>query len=191
MSMVCPKCTREYADGKVFCPDDGTPLKPAVDPLIGRIIADRAEIKKKLGEGGMGRVYLAQHLRLPLQTAVKVLHPQLIHDGNVVRRFYEEAERASLVRAEQVAQDHDFGNTPYALVYLEMEFVDARPLSKLREETGALPPKRVADIVRQISIALSAAHELHLVHRDLKPENVMIGVGRNGSDRVKVVDFGI
>ncbi|HMA23488.1 MAG TPA: serine/threonine-protein kinase, partial [Gemmatimonadaceae bacterium] len=66
-----------------------------------------------------------------------------------------------------------------------------RPLSKLLEETGALAPARVAEIVRQIAMALAAAHELRIVHRDLKPDNVMIGTGRDGVDRVKVVDFGI
>jgi serine/threonine-protein kinase len=189
--MLCPKCEREYDDGQVFCPDDGEALKPAIDPLIGRVIADRLEIKKKLGEGGMGRVYLAQHTRLPLQTAVKVLHPQLVHDAEMLRRFYDEAERAALIRDEHVAQVHDFGKTPDGLVYLEMEFVDGRPLSKLLEETGALAPDRVADILGQIATALVAAHELRIVHRDLKPDNVMIGTGRDGADRVKVVDFGI
>jgi serine/threonine-protein kinase len=191
MSMICPKCKREYDDDRAFCADDGEPLAPVVDPLVGQVIDNRLRLERKLGQGGMGRVYLAQHIRLPLKTAVKVLHPDVAHDADAVRRFNEEAERAARIIDEHVARVHDFGQTPEGLVYLEMEFVEGTTLSDLLDETGPLPPKRVADIIEQIAGALAAAHDLRIVHRDLKPENVMIAPGREGTDRVKVLDFGI
>jgi serine/threonine-protein kinase len=191
MSKICPKCHREYDDDGAFCADDGTPLTPVVDPLVGQVIANRLRLERKLGQGGMGRVYLAQHIRLPLKTAVKVLHPEVAHDAEAVRRFNEEAERAASIIDEHVARVHDFGRTPEGLVYLEMEFVEGKTLSDLLEETGPLAPMRVADIIAQIAGALTAAHDLRIVHRDLKPENVMISPGREGRDRVKVLDFGI
>jgi serine/threonine protein kinase len=191
MSMICPKCKREYDDDRAFCADDGAALTPAVDPLVGQVIDNRLRLERKLGEGGMGRVYLAQHIRLPLKTAIKVLHPELAHDADAVRRFNEEAERAARIIDEHVARVHDFGRTPDGLVYLEMEFVEGQTLSDLLDDAGPLPPKRVADIITQIAGALAAAHDLRIVHRDLKPENVMIAPGREGRDRVKVLDFGI
>jgi len=191
MSMICPKCKREYDDDRAFCADDGAALTPVADPLIGKVIADRCRLERKLGQGGMGRVYLAQHTRLPLKTAVKVLHPEVAHDAEAVRRFNEEAERAASIVDEHVVRVHDFGQTRDGLVYIEMEFVEGKTLSEVLEETGPLPPKRVADIIAQIAGALTAAHDRRIVHRDLKPENVMIAPGRDGRDRVKVLDFGI
>jgi serine/threonine-protein kinase len=106
-------------------------------------------------------------------------------------RFNREAENASQIAHPNVAAIYDFGETSDGLIYLAMEFVDGEPLTKLLEREGALPARRTARIVEQVASALEAAHDIGIVHRDLKPDNVMITRGRDGTDLVKVVDFGI
>ncbi len=195
MAKVCPTCTKEYGDADLYCPADGTTLQPLSpgDDLIGTVVADRYLITDKIGEGGMGRVYLARHVRLPQNVAIKVLHPGMVRDPSVVARFRREAVNASQIENEHVARVFDHGEIGEGLFYIAMEFVEGEPLSKIIAREGALPPGRAADITRQVAEALAAAHErpTPIVHRDLKPDNIMIGARRDGTDRVKVVDFGI
>ncbi|MDF2775662.1 MAG: protein kinase [Geminicoccaceae bacterium] len=195
MAKVCPTCTKEYGDADLYCPADGTTLQPLSpgDDLIGTVVADRYLITDKIGEGGMGRVYLARHVRLPQNVAIKVLHPGMVRDPSVVARFRREAVNASQIENEHVARVFDHGEIGDALFYIAMEFVEGEPLSKIIAREGALPPARAAEITRQVAEALAAAHErpTPIVHRDLKPDNIMIGARRDGTDRVKVVDFGI
>ena len=195
MAKVCPTCTKEYGDADLYCPADGTTLQAlnAGDDLIGTVVADRYLITDKIGEGGMGRVYLARHVRLPQNVAIKVLHPAMVRDATVVARFRREAVNASQIENEHVARVFDHGEVGDGLFYIAMEFVEGEPLSKIIAREGALPPARAVEITRQVADALAAAHErpTPIVHRDLKPDNVMIGVRRDGADRVKVVDFGI
>ena len=195
MAKVCPTCTKEYGDADLYCPADGTTLQPLSpgDDLIGTVVADRYLITDKIGEGGMGRVYLARHVRLPQNVAIKVLHPGMVRDPSVVARFRREAVNASQIENEHVARVFDHGEIGEGLFYIAMEFVEGEPLSKIIAREGALPPGRAADITRQVAEALAAAHErpTPIVHRDLKPDNIMVGARRDGTDRVKVVDFGI
>ena len=195
MAKVCPTCTKEYGDADLYCPADGTTLQTvnAGDDLIGTVVADRYLITDKIGEGGMGRVYLARHVRLPQNVAIKVLHPAMVRDATVVARFRREAINASQIENEHVARVFDHGEVAEGLFYIAMEFVEGEPLSKIITREGALSPARAIEIARQVADALAAAHErpTPIVHRDLKPDNIMIGVRRDGTDRVKVVDFGI
>lgn len=186
-------CGASYEDASVFCSVDGAALRSLADgnDLIHTVIADRYLITRKLGEGGMGRVYLAKHVRLPQSWAIKILDPALVRDTGSLARFNQEAASASRIENRHVARVIDFGETADGLLYLAMEFVDGEPLSKIIEREGPLDPIRVADIASQVAEALGAAHELGIVHRDLKPDNIMVGRGRGGSDEVKVVDFGI
>src|SRR5262249_46170213 len=108
-----------------------------------------------------------------------------------ISRFNREAANASRINHVNVANVYDFGETPEGVIYLAMEFVDGPPLTRLIEELGALAPLRAATIVRQTAEALAIAHDMGIVHRDLKPDNIMIARNRDGSDCVKVVDFGI
>ena len=190
---ICPQCSTEYGDDQRFCPLDGSTLKSlagAAD-LVGSVIADRYHVLRKLGEGGMGQVYLAEHVRMGRKSAVKVLHPGMVHDADAISRFNREAANASRISHPNVASIYDFGETSDGLIYLAMEFIEGEPLTNIIERTGALPPARAASIVRQTGEALTAAHEFGIVHRDLKPDNIMIARNRDGSDCVKVVDFGI
>jgi Protein kinase domain len=190
---TCPVCSREYPDDIRFCSDDGTTLRSATPSasLVGQVIADRYHVVKKLGEGGMGQVYLAEHVKMGRRSAIKVMSPSMIHDPDAVARFNREAANASRITHPNVCAVYDFGETPDGLIYLAMEFVEGVPLTALIEQEGALPVARASSIFKQTADALQAAHDLGIVHRDLKPDNIMVAQGRDGSDVVKVVDFGI
>ena len=194
MPKVCPVCGTSYADTNIFCPADGSTLR-AADPegdLIGSVVADRYLVTDLLGEGGMGKVYLARHVRLPLQAAIKVLRAELLKDPAAVARFNREAANASRIEHERVARVFDFGETGDGLVYLAMEYVSGDTLKNLLAKTGPLSLERTARIIRQVADGLDAAHRLGIVHRDLKPDNILVTVDdADGSDRCKVVDFGI
>ena len=193
MPKVCPVCDTVYPDANAFCPVDGTTLH-VVDldgGLIGSVIADRYLVTDLLGEGGMGKVYLARHVRLPQQAAIKVLRPEMVRDPAAVARFNREASNASRIDDENVARVYDFGEATGGTVYLAMEYVNGRTLRDMIEEEGAIDPRRTADLVEQIARGLDAAHRLKIIHRDLKPDNVMVVSGPDGREKVKVVDFGI
>jgi serine/threonine-protein kinase len=193
MSKICPVCGTTYSDANAFCPADGTTLRAAEvsADLIGTVVADRYLVTDLLGEGGMGKVYLARHVRLPQQAAIKVLRHNMLKDAAAVARFTREAASASRIDHDRVARVYDFGETSDGTVYLAMEFVPGRTLKKLLADTGPLEPRRAAGIVRQIAEGMDAAHRLGIVHRDLKPDNVIVVEDADGSERVKVVDFGI
>jgi serine/threonine-protein kinase len=145
---------------------------------------------KKLGEGGMGQVYLAEHVKMGRRSAIKVMNPSMIHDPDAVARFNREASNASRITHPNVCAIYDFGETPEGLIYLAMEFIEGEPLTDRLERDGALPVPRAVGIFAQVAEALQAAHDLGIVHRDLKPDNIMLAQ-RKGGDQVKVVDFGI
>ncbi len=193
MPKVCPVCEASFPDATMFCPTDGSTLRAAeVDgDLIGSVIADRYLVTDLLGEGGMGKVYLARHVRLPQQAAIKVLRPAMLRDPAAVARFKREAANASRIEHERIARVFDFGESSDGTVYLAMEFVPGRTLKRIITADGALTPERASTITRQISEALDAAHRLGIVHRDLKPDNVMVIEDAEVGDRCKVVDFGI
>ena len=190
---VCPQCGTEYPANARFCEIDGTALRSAAgsEDLIGSIVADRYHVLKKLGEGGMGQVYLVEHVKMGRKSALKVMHPGMVKDVDAISRFNREAANASRISHPNVASVYDFGETPDGIIYLAMEFVDGPPLTSVIEQHGALPAKRAAEIVRQTSEALAVAHDMGIVHRDLKPDNIMIARTRDLADLVKVVDFGI
>lgn len=176
----------------VFCPTDGTSLRldEAEGDLIGAVIAGRYLVSKLLGEGGMGKVYLARHVRLPQQAAIKVLHHDMVKDQGAVARFNREAENAARIEHDRVARVFDFGETPEGLVYLAMEFVPGKTLRDILTDEQRLSAVRAANIVYQVAEGLDAAHRLSIVHRDLKPDNILV-MTEEGMDRCKVVDFGI
>jgi eukaryotic-like serine/threonine-protein kinase len=190
---ICPVCSTEYADDVKFCPNDGQTLRsaaPASD-LVGQVIADRYHVVKKLGEGGMGQVYLAEHVKMGRRSAIKVMNPSMVHDPDAVARFNREASNASRITHPNVCAIYDFGETPDGLIYLAMEFIEGEPLTDLIAREGALPLPRATAIFLQTADALQAAHDLGIVHRDLKPDNIMVSRRKGGGDTVKVVDFGI
>ncbi|HEU4642049.1 MAG TPA: protein kinase [Gemmatimonadaceae bacterium] len=189
---TCPQCGSEYELDVMFCPKDGTTLRvPVGGGLVGSVLADRYHILRKLGEGGMGQVYLAEHVKMGRKSAIKVMNPSMSQDPEAIGRFNREASNASRISHNNVCGIYDFGETPDGLIYLAMEYVEGESLTKVMEREGALAPERAADITRQVANALDAAHDIGIVHRDLKPDNIMVAKNRDGSDLVKVVDFGI
>jgi serine/threonine-protein kinase len=189
----CSVCGNEFDDNVKFCPNDGTPLRSteAADALIGQVIADRYRIVSKLGEGGMGQVYLAEHVRMGRQCAVKMISPELAKSDAAVARFNREAANASQINHPAVAQVYDFGEGPNQTLYLAMEYVEGETLSALVRREGPLSLRRAAALTRQVADALAAAHHRGIVHRDLKPDNILVTRSFDGSECVKVVDFGI
>jgi len=192
VTKVCPQCGGEYETSDRFCPKDGSPLRPKSggDPLVGRVIADRYLILARLGEGGMGRVYLAEHVKMNRQCAIKVMNPSLVSDSESSQRFAREASNAARILHPNVAAVFDYGEAD-KVVYLVMEYVDGESLSSILQKDGALDPRRAIDLARQVADGLHAAHELGIVHRDLKPDNVIVTRNRAGKEIAKVVDFGI
>ena len=190
---ICPTCGTEYPLSERFCPRDGTALRSAnaANDLMGTVVADRYHIIKKLGEGGMGQVYLAEHVKMGRKSALKVMNPGMNQDADAIARFNREASNASRLNHPNICAIYDFGETPDGLIYLAMEFIEGQPLTDLIKGAGALAPKRAASIIHQSADALQVAHDAGIVHRDLKPDNIMIAKNRDGTDLAKVVDFGI
>jgi len=190
---VCPVCATQYADDVRFCPNDGQTLRAGApqNDLVGQVVADRYHVVKKLGEGGMGQVYLAEHVKMGRRSAIKVMNPAMVHDPDAVARFNREASNASRITHPNVCAIYDFGETADGVIYLAMEFIEGESLTSLIERDGALAVPRATDIFLQVADALLAAHDLGIAHRDLKPDNIMLVRGRDGRDVVKVVDFGI
>ncbi len=193
MPKTCPTCDSTYPDAMTFCPKDGSGLRATVvkDDLIGEIIAERYLVTDLLGEGGMGMVYLAQHVRLPQQAAIKILRAASSNDPAQSVRFRQEAEAASRIANDRVARVFDFGTTPSGDAYIAMEYVPGRTLKRRLEDQGGMDPSEAAQIITMIAEGLDAAHRIGIVHRDLKPENIMIIEDADSGIRVKVLDFGI
>ncbi len=188
---VCPLCGNEYETAARFCPSDGTALRPkGTDSLIDRVLADRYHILKRIGEGGMGRVYLGEHVKMNRQCAIKVMSPALVNDAESASRFAREASNAARIIHPNVAAVFDYGESE-GLVYLVMEYVDGEPLSRLLTREAPLSLERALNLASQIADGLGAAHELGIVHRDLKPDNILVMRTRAGREVAKVVDFGI
>jgi serine/threonine-protein kinase len=169
--------------------------QPPGDPLIGKVIVDRYLVQKKLGEGGMGAVYLAVHTLLEKQVALKVLHGEFARKPDLVERFMQEAKAASRIRHENVIDISDFGVTPDGFVFFAMELLQGHDLheeiTRARLAGQCLPWARSRKIFLQICDALAAAHAQNIVHRDLKPENIYLIDFLGSKDFVKLLDFGI
>jgi serine/threonine-protein kinase len=158
--------------------------------LVGRVLSERYRIEALLGEGGMGAVYLAEHVLMRKRLAVKVLHAEMTRLPEMVARFEREAMAAAHIEHPNVAAATDFGKLDNGAFFLVLEYIEGKSLRDVIEQ-GPLAARRALHIVHQIASALARANALGIVHRDLKPENVML-VERDGDpDFVKVLDFGI
>ncbi len=158
---------------------------------IGQVVADRFRIEEVIGEGGMGTIYRAQHVKLPRTFALKVLKPNLAADGAFVKRFLREAVAASQVVHPNVVNVTDYGQLPDGNYYIAMEHLEGRTLDDELERLGYVPLTKALDILIQLADALNDCHTQGIVHRDLKTENVLLCDVRGQRDVVKLVDFGI
>ena len=157
----------------------------------GTVLQGTYRIVSPLAEGGFGEVYLAAHTRLPGRYAVKVLHRNLVRNGEALTRFRQEAEITSTLRHPHIVQVFDFNVAPSGVPYLVMELLEGQLLTHRILEAGALEPRTAAKIVDQIAQGLHVAHARGVVHRDLKPDNVMLLASDGMRDFVKVMDFGV
>ncbi len=201
--IACPKCGTDYDGAEMFCPKDGTRLggsgegravKPSIppdaDPLVGSVIQGRYKVLHQIGEGGMGVVYVAEHVEIEKKVALKVLRDDFSKRPEVVERFRQEARSASKIGHAHIVDVTDFGQLDDGGVYFVMEYLQGQGLSDLiRKQSITL--ERAVPIVTQIARALQAAHKLGIVHRDMKPENVFLVRREEEEDFVKILDFGI
>src|SRR4051794_33846801 len=156
------------------------------DPLVDRLLDGRYAIEARLARGGMASVYLATDIRLERRVAVKVMHPALAEDPEVVARFNREARAAARLSHPDAVSVYDQG-TDAGHVFLVMEYVAGSTLRQVLRERGRLSPAEAVAVMDHVLAALGAAHTAGLVHRDVKPENVLV----TPDGRVKVADFGL
>ena len=161
------------------------------DPYVGTIVSGRYRVLRKLGEGGMGIVYLAEHIVIEKKVALKVLSEDFARKADLVARFMQEAKAASRIGHENIVDITDFGQTAAGSVFIAMEFLEGNDLATAIRERGPMPFERVLPIALQICRALATAHDKGIIHRDMKPENIFLVTRDGRPDFVKVLDFGI
>jgi len=163
----------------------GASQSMANDPMIGQILDARYRIVARLGEGGMGEVYAAEHIHIEKRLAIKLLRPEIVSNEEAVGRFRQEARSASSIGHRNIIGIEDFGTLSDGRVYLAMELLEGQPLNDMLQEP--LDPMRLLRIMIQTGDGLTAAHDKGIVHRDMKPENIFVTSG----DVPKLLDFGI
>jgi serine/threonine protein kinase len=171
-------------------PEDACASAPANSPR--GAIADRYRVVRTLASGGMGVVYACDDTVLGRRVAVKVMHRAAEDgDGPMRERFLQEGRLLARVDSPHVARLFDHGLDEQGEPYLVMELLEGRDLCELLAEQGALPPPAVIQYVSEACEGLREVHRHHIVHRDLKPENLVVCAAQDGSDILKIVDFGI
>ena len=161
------------------------------DPFIGRVIDDRYRVIEPIGSGGMGTVYLAEHVLVRRKVALKLLHTALSARSEAVARFHREAVAAAAVGNPHIVDVLDMGRLDGTTHYIVMEHLEGPSLARVLEQSFRLPLGRSLDIAIQMCDGLDAVHRAGIVHRDLKPENLVLLTRGGPRDFVKLLDFGI
>lgn len=198
---ICPECRSIYTERAQTCERDQAPLAEVQAhqtksryPLLGKVVGDRYHLIGGLGQGGLGTVYLAQHLHLGQLFAVKFLDVDALIEQDkkqkqeTRRDFLKEARVASLIRHDAVVRVSDFGEHE-RLPFLVMEYVPGPSLLHVLGQRGRFPEEEAISIARRIAEALDAFHDRRLVHRDLKPANVILDP--RGDGQLTLVDLGL
>src|SRR5271156_3840810 len=185
---LCPSCAEPFSDEASYCPFDGATLVRNADPLVGRTLAARYRLVRRIGTGGMGVVYLARHVMIDRLSAIKILRQDLGLSPAHRERFLREARAVNRINHPNIVEINDFGEDG-PIVFLVMEYVEGESLMAAVER-GPMDCRRALAIALQIGSSLARAHELGVIHRDLKPENVLLFV-RDDVEIVKLTDFGI
>jgi serine/threonine-protein kinase len=158
---------------------------------VGQVIAEKYRLERLLGRGGMGEVYEARHVVVGRRFALKLLHPHLAQGSSAVARFLREARAAGSLENPHIAAVVDFATTSDGVPFLVMEYLEGRSLGRLLASEGPLPIPRAVSLLQQICRGLEAAHRAGIVHRDLKPDNLFVVRQPDGSELLKILDFGI
>jgi tRNA A-37 threonylcarbamoyl transferase component Bud32 len=161
------------------------------EDLVGTVLADRYRVLKVIGDGGMGSVYLGEHVTIRKKVALKVLKHELCREQTHVDRFLQEARAASMIAHENVVDIVDFGPVPGGSVFFAMEFLEGEDLSSVLRRERRFPWARARELMLQVVRALKAAHARGIIHRDLKPANCFLVKRSDGRDFIKLLDFGI
>lgn len=148
-------------------------------------------LRQKLGEGGMGEVYLAEHRLLKRPCAIKLIRPEKESDPNAIARFESEVQATARLTHMNTVEIYDYGHTDDGTFFYAMEFLPGLNLQELVERCGPLPPERVVYLLRQVCSALSEAHQTNLIHRDIKPGNIFATERGRIYDIAKLLDFGL
>ena len=154
--------------------------------MIGRVVGTNYRIVEKIGEGGMGAVYRAVDQMLERDVAIKAIRPELSREPEIIERFRAEAKTLARIQHGAIAQVYTFFYEGEEL-FLVMEFVRGRSLSKVIADEGSIPWDRAVAFLSSAMDGIQVAHDAGIVHRDLKPENLMV----TDAGTVKVMDFGI
>jgi len=202
----CAHCGALVAIGARQCPGCGVTLsgrdhatlpgrghapEPSVeDAMIGRSIIGQFEVKAKLGEGGMGSVYLADQPTVGRTAVIKVIHPWLSKDPGISARFDAEARAAARLQNPHIVSIYNYGKLPDGTLFLAMEHIKGSTLAQTMVSRGRIEPSRAVNIGAQCCEALAEAHRHGVIHRDVKPSNIMVAE-RQGPGFVKMVDFGV
>ncbi|HXI55905.1 MAG TPA: protein kinase, partial [Polyangia bacterium] len=163
----------------------------AKSSVVGSVIGGRYQVRRLSGEGGMGRVYEAEHIDIGKRVALKILHPAYSQTPDLVERLRREARAASKISHPNVVDVTDSGTTDDGAFFFVMEYIEGIELGELIFREKRLDVARALGITAQVCRALQAAHDVSVIHRDLKPENVLILPRDGQKDFVKVLDFGI
>ncbi|MFO0758116.1 MAG: protein kinase [Byssovorax sp.] len=158
---------------------------------VGEILAEKYQIERVLGVGGMGVVVAAKHLLLGERVAIKFLLPQALERQDVVARFRQEARAAAKLKSEHVARVHDVGTLESGAPFMVMEYLEGSDIGAVIRDRGSLPIEVAVSYVLQACEALAEAHAAGIVHRDLKPGNLFLIKKNDGSPSIKIIDFGI
>ena len=157
----------------------------------GALLDGRYRIVRLLGEGGMGSVYLASHVGLGRDVAIKFLHAELVSRDEVVGRFYREAQAAAAIRHKNIIEVFDVGVSPQGEPFLVMEYLEGESLAGLLKRAGPLNLGAACAVMEPVLQALHAAHRKGIIHRDLKPDNIFLAYQQGEPPVVKIIDFGI
>jgi serine/threonine protein kinase len=178
-----------------YCPRDATPLPlpiAATEFELAVGLSGRYRIVRRLGEGGMGTVFLAEQVHVGSRSvALKILRRKLLEDPEFLQRFKDEASSTGRIRHQNVVTVHECGQTDDGSPYIAMEYLEGESLRQTLQRRGALPLNETAAILHQAARGLNAAHRLGIIHRDLKPDNIFLTRDDEDQPLVKIVDFGI
>ena len=192
----CPICKQSFSSRLSFCPEHGAPLvvqrnEKKDDPLIGRVLAGRFEILDCIGKGGYGAIYRARQTSILRDVALKVIRSEHEERDDVVARFLREAQAISSLSHPNIVTIYDFGQAEDGTLFIAMELLKGRTLSKLLHEEPCLSFERSVHILTQVCDGLDAAHQAGIYHRDLKPENLMLTRLGSNPEFLKILDFGV
>lgn len=209
--MDCPSCSSALEASARFCGVCGyrvpsvpahakattaarapTPKRPSREDLyINQVLNNRFKVESKIGEGGFGAVYRGTQLATGRKVALKLLHPDMKKDGNLVARFRREGMVLCNLRDAHTITTYDFDQTSDGTLYIAMELLEGKSLHHVFKEEAPLNWKRTFKILIEICSSLAEAHAQGIVHRDLKPDNIYLENRPGNSEFVKVLDFGI